>query len=312
MTQSAAQAVGPVRGLGGFGGLVPSGAVARGADTLMAVLSVEHHADGAVLPLLILSEAPGLLGWDVAAGLRVRDDADRTYAVRPLAQQAGLGALQAAAWIEPGPPPEARTLYLTATGLVRTSMARGSGGVERPLSGGTWELEVDLVPARTGAPLPPDPSGDRPGPRPVRVPARAFSAFRDLVPVGQARLTEGAAVCLWALERYADRAVLTVATLTDEPNRAAPITSGRGHVEVWDDAGRRYEAAPIHGASRPGWSETSLEVAPAIAPGARALGVRLRDLPHEGGASAAGAPGLAGPFTFGISLPGARVLTPPR
>lgn len=307
---SSTTAIGPARALTGFGGLVPSGAVARGADTLVAVLSVEHHAEGAVLPLLILSEAPGLLGWDVAAGLRVRDDADRRYTVRPLAQQAGLGALQAAAWIEPGPPPGARRLHLTATGLVRTSMSRGAGGVERPLSGGTWELDIDLFPARTGAPLPPDPGPERPGTRPVRVPARAFSAFRDLVPVGQARMVEGAAVCLWALERYADRAVLTVATLTDEPARAAPIPAGRGNVEVWDDAGRRYEAAPIHGASRPGWSETSLEVAPAIAPAARALGVRLRDLPQEGPGQAASR--LEGPFTFGITLPEARVLTPPR
>ena len=306
---SPSTALGPARGLTGFGGLVPSAAVARGGDTLVAALCVEHHSDGAVLPLMILSEAPGLLGWDVAAGLRVRDDADRRYTVRPLAQQAGLGTLQATAWIEPGPPPDARRLLVTATGLVRTSMSRGGGGVERPLSGGTWELEIDLVPERTAAPVPPEPPEARPGARPARVPARAFVAFRDLVPVGQTRMVEGAAVCLWALERYADRAVLTVATLTDEPARAAPITPGRGAVEVWDDRGRRYEAAPIHGASRPGWSETSLELAPAISPSATALAVRLRDLPDESSPAAAAA--LAGPFSFGVGLPAPRALSPP-
>ena len=51
-----------------------------------------------------------------------------------------------------------------------------------------------------------------------------------------------------------------------------PITPGVGRVEVWDDRGRRYQVAPIHGAARPGWSETSLEVVAADrsrGPGAR-------------------------------------------
>ena len=50
------------------------------------------------------------------------------------------------------------------------------------------------------------------------------------------------------------------------------MTPGVGRVEVWDDRGRRYQVAPIHGAARPGWSETSLEVVAADrsrGPGAR-------------------------------------------
>ena len=122
------------------------------------------------------------------------------------------------------------------------------------------------------------------------------------MPIGQARLAEGAAVCLWALERYEDRAVLSFGTLADEPLRVGPVTPGAGTVEVWDDRGRRYAVAPIHGAARPGWSETSLEIAPAIDPAARALGVRLSGLPCEGAPPRDGE-ALAGPFTFGVAVP---------
>ncbi|WP_217922613.1 hypothetical protein [Miltoncostaea oceani] len=284
-----------------LGGLVPTSAVAREGDTLVMALCVELHAEGAVLPLLVLSDAPGLLGWDPAQGLSVTDDAGRVYEVRNLAQQAGLGALQTAVWIAPVPPPDARTLTLAIGGLVRTSVARGGGGVERPLTGAAWTLEIDLVPARTGADVPAEPDADPPPGRPARVPARTFAGFSDLLPIGQARMAEGAAVCLWALERYTDRAVLTVGTLADDPMRVAPMTPGAGRVEVWDDRGNRYEVSPIHGAARPGWSETSLEVAPAIAPGARAIGVRLADLPGHG--APRGATPLAGPFTFGVAVP---------
>lgn len=289
------------RGQASLGGLVPTASVAREGDTLVMALCVELHADGAVIPLLVLSDAPGLLGWDPAQGLSVRDDAGRGYAVTSLAQQAGLGALQTAVWIEAVPPPDARALRLEVGGLVRTAVARGGGGVERPLSGATWVLDIDLVPQRTGAPVPDEPEGDPPPGRPARVPARTFAGFRDLVPIGQARVAEGAAVCLWGLERYADRAVLTVGALAEEPLRVAPLTPGAGRAEVWDDRARRYEVSPIHGAARPGWSETSLEVSPALHPDARALGVRLSDLPGHGGRGAAV---LAGPFTFGVAVPG--------
>ena len=283
-----------------LGGLVPTGAVAREGDTLVTALCVEVHSEGAVLPTLVLSDAPGLLGWDPAQGLAVRDDAGREYEVDNLGQQAGLGALQTAVWIEPAPPPEARRLRLEVANLVRTAVARGGGGVERPLTGATWGLELDLVPGRTAVEPPEAPAEHPPAARPARVPARSFSGFRALLPIGQARVSEGVAVCLWAAERYDDRAVLSIGTLGEDPLRVAPISSGAGTVEVWDDRGRRYEVAPIHGSSRAGWSETSLEVVPAIDPQARSLGVRLSDLPSEG---PHGAKALAGPFTFGVAVP---------
>ena len=281
---------------------MPTGAVARAGDTLVAPLVVELHAEGAVLPLLVLSDAPGLLGWDPVQGLRARDDAGRDYEVRTLAQQAGLGALQTAVWIEPAPPPDARRLRLEVTGLIRTAAARGGGGVERPLSGTSWDLDLDLVPGRTAVEPPPAPGGTPPHGRPARVPARTFGGFRDLVPIGQARMGDGAAVCLWGLERYADRAVLSLGTLGDEPLKVGPITPGAGVVEVWDDRGGRYAVAPIHGAARPGWSETSIEIVPAIDPEARALGVRLSGLPCDGPPPRSGT-ALAGPFTFGVAVP---------
>ncbi len=286
---------------GSLGGLVPTSAVAREGDTLIVALCVEVHSEGAVLPLLVLSDAPGLLGWDPVKGLSVRDDAGRAYEVQNLAQQAGLGALQTAVWIEPAPPPDARRLRLEVTGLVRTAVARGSG-IERPLAGASWAFEIDLVPQRTVAPVPDEPTTDPPPGRPARVPARTFAGFRDLLPIGQARVSDGVAVCLWSLERYADRAVLSVGALVEDPLRAAPLTPGVGVVEVWDDRGARYEVSPIHGAARPGWSETSLEVSPAIDPQARALGVRLADLPGHGPTPDARRP-LAGPFTFGVAVP---------
>lgn len=284
-----------------LGGLVPTAAVAREGDTLVMALCVELHAEGAVLPLLVLSDAPGLLGWDPAQGLALTDDAGREYEVTSLAQQAGLGALQTAVWIAPTPPPDARRLRLQVGGLVRTAVARGGGGVERPLSGSAWTLDIDLVPPRTGAPVPVEPDVAPPTGRPARVPARTFSGFRDLMPIGQARMAEGATVCLWALERYNDRAVLTVGTLAEDPLRVAPMTPGAGRVEVWDDRARRYEVSPIHGAARPGWSETSLEISPAVPPDVGALGVRLSDLPGHG--APAGRSPLAGPFTFGVTVP---------
>lgn len=285
-----------------LGGLVPSAAVAREGDTLVMALCVELHAEGAMLPMLVLSDAPGLLGWDPVSGLRVRDDAGREYEVGNLAQQAGLGTLQTAVWIEPSPPPDARRLRLEVTGLVRTAVARGGGGAEQPLPGATWELDIDLVPGRTAAEPPPEPAEDAPESRAARVPARTFAGFRDLLPIGQARVGDGATVCLWALERYEDRAVLSVATLAEDPVQVAPITADAGRVEVWDDLGRGYRVAALHGAARPGWSETSLEVAPAIDARSRALGVRLTDLPCEA-PPPRGSSALAGPFIFGVAVP---------
>jgi hypothetical protein len=284
-----------------LGGLVPSAAVAREGDTVVMALCVELHSEGAVLPMLVLSDAPGLLGWDPVEGLSVHDDSGREYEVDTLAQQAGLGALQTAVWIAPAPPPEARRLRLEVGSLVRTSVARGGGGVERPLPGSSWALDIDLVPERTAVPVPEEPPGRPAAAPPARVPARTFGAFRDLVPIGQARMAEEAIVCLQALERYEGRSVLSLGALAQQPLRVGPVAPGAGLVEVWDDAGRRYDVAPVHGATRPGWSESSLEVTPEIPAGVRSLGVRLSDLPAEGPPTAVRA--LAGPFTFGVAIP---------
>ena len=308
MSTSTPVATDPERRQSGFGGLLPTSAVAREGDTLVVALSVEVHAEGAVLPLLVLSDAPGLLGWDPVQGLVARDDHGRHYEVRNLAQQAGLGALQTAVWISPAPPPDARRLVLEVTGLVRTAVSRGAS-VERPLAGTTWRLDLDLLPPRTAVDPPEPPAQESPPGRPTRVPARTFSGFRDLVPVGQARVAEGAAVCLWALERYADRAVLSVAALAEDPLRVAPLTPGVGRVEVWDDRGRAVDGRDLVGAARPGWSETSLEVVPPIDPVARALGVRLSVLPGHS-PSAAQRDALAGPFTFGVMIPPAPAIAP--
>jgi hypothetical protein len=284
-----------------LGGLVPSAAVARGGETLVMALCVEVHAEGAVLPLLVLSDAPGLLGWDPAQGLTVRDEGGREYEVDGLSQQVGIGALQATVWIEPAPPPGARRLLLCVDGLARTSAARGGGGIARTLTGGPWELEIDLVPARTAVEPPSEPRGRPSAGRPARVPSRTLAGFEGLVPVGQARVTAGVAVCVWALERYRDRAVLSVGILAEEPVRVGPLTAGAGQVDVWDDRGNRYVVAPVHGAAHPGWSESSLEVVPAIRSEARALAVRLSELPRHGPAPADRG-SLPGPFLFGVGL----------
>ena len=55
----------------------------------------------------------------------------------------------------------------------------------------------------------------------------------------------------------------------------------------------------MQGAGGPGWSETSIEVIPALDPAAGALGVRLSDLPRSG---PDGATPVPGPYEFGVAL----------
>jgi hypothetical protein len=301
MSQGAILARAKSRSQSSFGGVVPSRAWARSGETLVAALAVEHHAEGAVVPFLVVSDAPGLLDWDpgVPGALSVSDESGREYAVRSLSRQTALGTLQATVWIEPAPPPPTRRLSFLVGDLARTAPARGGGGVRRALSGGPWQFEVDLLPARTAVPLPPEPTSAPPASALARVPARSLAAFEGLVPIGQARLSEGAAVCLWALERYSDRAVLTVACLSDELVQVGPLARGEGAVEVWDDRGGRYAAGPVQGAGGPGWSETSIEIIPAVGPGAQSLGVRLSDLPRTG---PDGAMPVPGPYEFGLAV----------
>lgn len=290
------------RGLDGFGGLVPTGASARAGETVVCALVVEHYADGAAVPLLCLSAAPGVLGIDPGSAVRAVDDRGRSYDVDTVTRDAGLGAVQATLWLTPGLPADARRLELTVERLTRTSVGR-RGGVERPLTDGPWVLVVDLLPGRTAVEAPARPRGVRPPPTSPRAPVRTATAFADVAPIGQARVANGIAVCMWAIERYGDRAVLSLGCLTADGVEATPLAPGRGTVAVWDDAGMEYSVAPIHGSAAVAWSESSLELTPAPPHGAT-LAIRLADLPGRA-RTPEGGWALAGPFIFGVALPDA-------
>ncbi len=281
------------RGRATFGGLVPSAAVARTAATAVAALGVELHTEGAIVPILVLSDSAGPITADAASGVTITDDRGTGYLVAECALHPGLGSLQLDVWITPAPPPEAQRLHVAVDGLARTAITRRGDAVERMLSEGPWHLDVDLVPPRTAVPVPPEPPA-APAPVPsARVPARAFATFEGLVPVGQARVAADIGLCVWAIERYRDRAVLSLAVLAAVARGGAPIAAEPGSVALWDDRGRHYEVAPVHSSVRAGWSETSLEVTPAIGPDVRAVGIRITD-PGAGPAEG---------FTFGIAVP---------
>ncbi len=282
-----------------FGGLVPGSAVARADGALVAALAVELHSGGAVLPLLVLSDAPGVVGWNADTGLTVTDDLGGAYTVDTIAQSAGLGALQSTVWMEPSPPPDARRLDLGVSGLTRTTVGR-RGGVEKPLVEGPVELSLDLLPERTAVDPPPEPSGEPPVTPSSRAPSRSQGAFEGLIPVGQARLDRDGAVCLWAVERYEERSVLTVATITEDRINVDELAPGAGRLDVWDDLGTRYSALPVHGTARETWMEAAVELTPAIPSDARSLGVRVADLPAR--VVEDDRRPLTGPFTFGVAL----------
>jgi len=283
---------------------VPSGAVARGGETLVAVLAVEHHGDGFVVPLLVLSGAPGLIEWDPSMGLTIRDDRGDRYDARLLTSASGLGQLTASVWVDRPLPPDARRLELIIDGLARVNPTPGGGrGVSRPVAGGPWSLVVDLVPDRTVVEPPPKPEHRRAVPPPGSVPVRAHAAFVDVVPVGQARLAEGIAVCVMALERYWDRSVATIVALGPPGDDAGAPAVGRADIAAWDDRGNQYETTPVQGASRGSWSEVAVELVPAIPPDVTALGLRVAEIPR--GSDAGRRLTVPGPFTFGIRLPAA-------
>lgn len=293
--------VGPEgRAADGFGGIVPSASWVRGGESVLMALAVEHYADGAAVPLLVLTDAPGIIGFDPEAAITATDDAGRTYETRTASVDAGLGAAQATVWLTPALPASARTLTLSVSELTRTTPTRRGGGVAKPLTGGPWSLEVPLLPDRTATEPPERPRGKAPTAEAPRAPTRAAGAFERLVPVGQARMSENAAVCVWGIEDYGERAVLTLGVLTTGLADVEPLAPGRGEVQVWDEAGTRYAVVPINGAGEERWIETSLEVTPAPRE-ARALGLRITNLP--GRARRAHDRSLEGPFTFGIALP---------
>ncbi len=291
-----------VRDAVGFGGLVPTGAVARGGDTLVAALGVEHHADGAVVPLVVLSGAPGLVEWDPAMGLSIRDDHGDGYQAHALTSASSLGQLAVTLWVEPALPSDARRLDLVVDGLARINPTRGGGrGVSRPLVGGPWSLVVDLLPERTVADVPPEAkAGLMPG-QAGSVPIRAHGVFVDVVPVGQARLGDGIAVCVQAIERYWDRAVATLVALGPAGDEANAPAIGRAVIAVWDDRGHRYRVTPVQGVARGVWSEVAVEIVPAIPPDAAVLAIHVSDVPR--GPDSGRRSEVPGPFTFGIRLP---------
>lgn len=290
-----------LRDASGFGGLVPSSAVARGGETLVAALAVEHHADGLAVALLVLSGAPGLLEWDPSIGLTVRDDRGERYEGSILTSASGLGQLTATVWIEPALPAAARRIELVVDGLARVNpTAAGGPGVSRPVGGGPWSLLVDLVPDRTVAEPPPEPAPGGIG-QTGSVPVRAYGAFVGLIPVGQARLVEGVAVGVLALERYWDRTVASLVALGPAGDDASVPAIGRAAIDAWDDAGTRYTVTPVQGAARGSWSEVAAELVPAPPPDATALCIRVGDIPRGGdGGRRLSVPG---PITFGVRLP---------
>lgn len=286
----------------GFGGLVPTGAVARGGETLVAVLGVEHYADGTVVQLLVLSGAPGLVEWEPSMGLAVRDDRGDRYEAHALTSSSSLGQFGITLWVAPALPPDARRLELVVDGLARVNPTRGGGrGVVRPLAGGPWSLIVDLIPERTVAGVPPEPGSGQQASPSGSVPVRAHGMFVDVVPVGQARMSEGIAVCVSAIERYWDRAVATLVALGRPGDEASAPAIGRAVIGVWDDGGHRYTITPIQGVARATWSEIAIEIVPAVPPDARVLAVQVAEVPRGPDSGRSGQ--IAGPFTFGIKLP---------
>jgi hypothetical protein len=290
-----------LREVTGFGGVIPCTAVAHGGDTLVAALGLEHHADGSVLSLLMLSAAPGLLEWNPSLGLVVSDDRGDRYDAHVLSSSSGLGQLSVTLWIASPLPAEVRRLEVVVDGVERINPTRGGGpGVARVLSGGPWNVLIDLVPERTVVEPPPEPVG-LPGTQEAgSVPIRAHGVFVDVVPVGQARLSEGVAVCVLGLERYWDRSVVSLVALGSSEAAQTPAI-GRARVDAWDAAGHRYRVTPVQGASRGGWSEVAVELVPAIPPGSGALGLRISELPI--GADSARRDRISGSFVFGIRLP---------
>jgi hypothetical protein len=256
-------------------------------------LAVEHHTDGTAIPLLILSDSPGLLAWEPLDAATVIDDRDRSYAVSMLHGQAGLGALQASLWIDPPPPPDTRYLRVCVPALFRLAPARGGSGITRQLPGGPWDLLVDLVPPRTTATVPSHPGfGPADAEASSRVPSRTLGAFVELLPVGQARISSGVAVCLWGIERYKDLALLTLSLLGNDTNEIP----GEGvEIEVWDDRGTEYDAALEQAGSVESWSELAVRITPQLDSAAKRLGVRV------GLADDSAEPSQ---FLFGITLPG--------
>lgn len=287
---------------GGFGGLTPGGAVGESSETIVSCLGVEHHQEGAAVAILILTASPGLVEWNPTEGLAVSDDAGGAYGVTPLSVISGLGQVEATVWITPAVPPEARALHLDVDGVLRVNPARGERGVARELSEGPWSIDVDLRPPRTLSDAPERPAVGRDPDDPQAVPARARALFDGVLPVGQARLVEGSAFCLTAVERYADRWIANVVALGPEDAATATPAVGRAHITAWDDVGTTYRLTALNGAADASWSQCSYEAVPALNPDASVLAVEMTHIPR-GRDSGSRRLEIDGPIVFSSVIP---------
>lgn len=280
---------------------MPSAAVARGGDTMVALLGLEHFRDGAVAHVVVLTETPGVIDWAVEGGLSVRDDCGTTYVPSVLAKTQGLGQVATTIWLSPPIPADATRLDLDVSELFRVSAPRGDvPPLKRPLSDGPWPLTVDLRPARTVADPPAPPERRQRIPDPGSVPARTIATFHSIIPIGQARMAEEAAICVIAAERYTDRWVVTLSAL-GRPNQdvGAPAI-GRARVSAWDDRGNRYRATPIQGTAREDWSEVWIEMVPPLDPMADVIAIKVEGIPRG---NDIGPLPIAGPLVFGVRVP---------
>ncbi len=299
-------AIDPSAGLGAhrdadaFGGVIPCDAVARSEETLVAALGLEHHADGAVLSLLVLTRAPGLVEWDGAGGLEVSDDVGGTYEWEAVTRSFGLGQMATTIWITPAIPADARFLRVHIDEMSRVNPARGERGVARPLTGGPWHLSINLVPARTVADPPERPVLGTGDDHPSSVPARAHGMFTGLVPVGQVRLVEGNVIEVMGVERYWDRWILSLSALGPAAAEEAAPAIGRAVVEAWDDRGTRYRIQPIHGESGVAWTDCAFEATPALDEEATRIAVSVSDVPRGNDTGRRFA--IAGPVVFGVRV----------
>lgn len=284
-----------------FGGVVPSAAVARGGETLVALLGIEHHRNGVALHTLVLTESPGMIDWEPTAGLVATDDLGTLYDASTLTQTQGLGQVATTVWLTPAIPADARRVELEFTTLRRVSPPRGDEPtIARPLTGGPWCLTVDLAPARTVVDPPPPSERRQRMSDATSVPARTFGGFVDVIPVGQARMVEGVGVCVIAAERYWDRWIVTLSAFGPPEQDAVAPAIGRAELTAWDDRGNRYRATPLQGAARRSWSEVTVELVPALAADARAIALRVADIPRGNDVGPLPVPG---PLLFGVRVP---------
>lgn len=280
---------------------MPSDAVARGGETMVAVLGLEHFRDGAVIHVVALTESPGVIDCAVEGQITVHDNLGTSYMLTQLAKTQGLGQVATTIWMSPAVPAEATRLGISVGELIRVSPPRGDAPtMTRPLSDGPWTLSMDLRPERTVADVPPRPERRQRVPEAGSVPARAVARFDGIVPIGQARMIEGAAICVIAAERYVDRWVLTLTAMGQPEDDSIAPAIGRARVSAWDDLGTRYRATPIQGTAREAWSEVCIEMVPPLDRHARALAIKVEDIPRG---NDIGPLPISGPLVFGVTVP---------